>query len=332
MLAEKRQSAYQSGYQSTISSLLDKMGTQQTYDFNTDPVYKDYKKQFSELGAIGAQNAISDTNAMSGGMGSTYANAVAGQQNQQYMATMNNVIPQLYQAAMNKYDAEQNALKSEFGMLSQEESNAYGRYRDQVSDADADRNYYYGKYADSLKNDRWQQQFDYQKSRDEVSDKRWQSEFDYAGQRDSVSDKRWQDKFDYQSERDKVSDDRWQKEFDEDVRRFDLNYALKLANKGKGGRSGGSSKSATGTNDRYEYLNHERNEAINYALSQGATKEEAINYGVQMGNLALNKLIASGDFKGEVTADKYVNGKLVKGDQTKITMAAIAARGGKLTR
>lgn len=202
---------YHSNWNGTINSLMDKIVNQKdfSYDFNADPLYQQYKDQYTQLGKQAALDTQANAAALTGGFGNSYAATAATQANQQYLTQLNNVIPQLYSLAMDKYQMDTDKLYNQFSAVGNQEDREYGQYRDTVTDWKDDRNYYYNKYNDSIGNDQFvanynqsENQFNqnmaYNRERDAVSDSQWQKQFDYSQSRDNVSDSQWQQQFDYQ--------------------------------------------------------------------------------------------------------------------------------------
>ena len=243
-----RPGPYKSNWSGTINNLMDKIVNQKdfSYDFNADPLYQQYKDQYTQLGKQAALDTQANAAALTGGFGNSYAATAATQANQQYLTQLNNVIPQLYSLAMDKYQMDTDKLYNQFSAVGNQEDREYGQYRDTVTDWKDDRSYYYNKYNDSIGNDQFvanynqsENQFNqnmaYNRERDAVSDSQWQKQFDYSQSRDNVSDSQWQQQFDYQKYRDNVSDSQWEKQ-----------YALSLA-KSKSSGSGSSGSKASGS-------------------------------------------------------------------------------------
>lgn len=166
---------YQSQYTDQINALMDKIVNRKdfSYDFNADPLYQQYKDNYTALGAQAAQNVTASAAGMTGGYGNSYAATAASQANQQYLNQLNNVIPDLYNAAMNKYNAETENLYNQFNMYGQQEDRAFGQYQTQLNQYNADRDYYYNKYSNSVGNDQWRSQFD-------ASNYQWGKEYDFS--------------------------------------------------------------------------------------------------------------------------------------------------------
>jgi len=154
--------AYNSKYQSQIDSTLDKILNRKefSYDFNADPLYQQYKDQYVRLGNEASMNAVANASALTGGYANSYATTAGAQANQQYLQQLNNVIPELYNMAMNKYQMEGDQLNNQYSVLTDTEDRAYGQYRDTVGDYQADRNYFQNAYDTMAGHDEWNAQFD----------------------------------------------------------------------------------------------------------------------------------------------------------------------------
>jgi len=237
--------AYQSQYGSVIGGILDKITNRQpfSYDFNADPMYQQYKDTYTKMGKEASMNAVANASALTGGYGSSYAATAGAQANQQALNGLNDVIPELYNAAMNRYNAEGQDMYNQLGALQNQEALGYSQYRDKVGDWQNDRGYLagqlqnaitqdqwqqsydeqvrewqdtfnYNKEQDAIANQHWQSTFDYNKERDQVADSQWQSSFDYKKEQDAIANNQWQQSFDYGKERDQVADNQWQQTFD----------------------------------------------------------------------------------------------------------------------
>lgn len=170
---------YESKYDNTISQIMDKIANKEefSYDFNADEMYQNYKDQYTKLGKEAAMNAAGAVSAQTGGFGNSYAASAAAQANQQYLTQLNNVIPELREAALNNYQLQLSKLRDDFSMYQSEENRLYGQYRDSVSDYYNDLNTLTGGYNTAVGNEQWNKQFDYQKQRDAISDAQWEKQY-----------------------------------------------------------------------------------------------------------------------------------------------------------
>lgn len=160
----KKPAAYQSTWQDQLKDIANRILNREkfSYDFNADPLYNQYKSQYVNQGRMAMMDTMGQAAAMTGGYGNSYAQGVGQQAFNGYLQQMNNIIPELYQLALNQHQMEGDELTSKFAVLGAQDDKDYGRYRDTMSDY----------YLD--------QEFAYQKDRDKVADSQWQAEFDEA--------------------------------------------------------------------------------------------------------------------------------------------------------
>ena len=213
---------YQSAWQAQLNDTLQKILNREqfSYELNGDALYQQYKDQYTTQGKLAMMDTMGQAQAMTGGYGNSYAQAVGQQAYQGYLQGLNDKIPELYQLALSKYQSEGDALYDQAALMSQMEDQDYGRYRDLVSN-------YNTELARLTEDARYQAETDYSK---------WADGRDFSyGQ--FIDDRNLA----YQTERDKVSDAQWQAEFDEAKRQFDKQYALSASKSyGSSGSSGGS--------------------------------------------------------------------------------------------
>ena len=79
--------------------------------------------------------------ALSGGYGNSYAATAGNQAYQAYLQQLNNVVPELYQMAMQQYQQEGEDLNNRYAMTADLENQAYGRYQDDMSRWESERQF-----------------------------------------------------------------------------------------------------------------------------------------------------------------------------------------------
>lgn len=172
-------SAWQSQLNDTIQKILNREDF--SYDLNGDALYQQYKDQYVNQGKLAMMDTMGQAQSMTGGYGNTYAQNAGQQAYQSYLQQLNDVVPELYQLAYDRYNQEGQDLYSQYGLLSTQEEQDYSRYQDQLSAwqterdylagrYDSERDYDYSRYADG-------RDFAYQQSRDQASDEQWAAEF-----------------------------------------------------------------------------------------------------------------------------------------------------------
>lgn len=192
-----------------------------SYDLNSDALYNQYKNQYINLGKLAMQDTMGQASALTGGYGNSYAATVGNQAYQGYLQQLNDVVPDLYQMALNQYNTEGENLKDQYSMLANQYNTEYGEYRDMVADWTTERDYLTGLYND-------ERNYDY----GIYSDNRDFSYTDYWNNEQMA----------YQKERDAVADEQWQKQ-----------YEASLSSYSSGG-SGGSNQSITTSSEEYHTI------------------------------------------------------------------------------
>ena len=211
---------YQSKWQGQLDSITDKIMNREdfSYDFNADALYQQYKDKYIQQGKLAMADTMGQAAAMTGGYGNSYAQSVGQQAYQAQLDNLNDIVPELYQMALDKYYREGDELYNQYALIGDREEQDYGRYRDSLSDwqterdylagrYDSERDYDYGKYVDerdfaygTYADDK---SYAYQTHRDEILDTQWQAEWDEAA-RQYANEEAWR-----------------QKEWDEDQRRYE---------------------------------------------------------------------------------------------------------------
>lgn len=160
-----RPGEYQSRYDAQIQSLLNDILNREdfSYDFMADPLYQQYAQRYQQQGQMAMMDTMANAAALTGGYGSSYASTAGQQAYQQNLQALNDIIPELQQAAYQKYVDEGNAMRGNMSILQGLEASDYGMYRDTVSDYYNDLNFAYNAYNDTANRD-------YTQYRDSVND------------------------------------------------------------------------------------------------------------------------------------------------------------------
>ena len=220
---------FSSKYGKTIAELADKIANREdfSYDFNADPMYQNYKDQYTRQAILGTQNATAQAAALTGGYGNSYAATAGNLAYQESMSQLNNVIPQLYQMAYDKYQNDIAGQRADLSMYQGLDNTDYSRYRDDVSDWYTDRDYYsnaywnarnfdYGQYRDSVSDTHWADEMaqqNYQAAKQYTANEYWNNyNAAYQQNRDDIADRRYEDETAYNRRRDDISDQRYENE------------------------------------------------------------------------------------------------------------------------
>lgn len=199
------------------------------YDLNGDALYQQYKDKYVQQGKQAMQDTMGQAAALTGGYGSTYSQSAGQQQYNAYLQSLNDVVPELYQLALNRYQMEGDDLQTQYALLADQYNTEYGQYRDKVGD--------------------WQTQRDYLASRYDA-----ERNSDYARYGDAKN-------YAYQDYRDEIADQQWQQQYQESIRQFNEQMALSreqfawqqaqaaAARQSSGGSSGSGFSSRSGSGE-----------------------------------------------------------------------------------
>lgn len=240
---------YKSQWQSQLDEAINKILNREkfSYDFNGDALYQQYKDKYIQQGKMAMADTMGQAATMTGGYGNSYAASVGNQAYQQSLQQLNDIVPELYQMAYDRYNQEGQDLYNQYAMLGERENMDYGRYRDSVNDWQTERDYLAGRY-DSERG------FDYSKYTDDrnfaynqyaddrnlaynqyVDDRNFEYG-KYVDDRNYAYDKYVNDRnfaygqyaddkaYAYNDYRDKIEDAQWQATFDEGVRQYNEQF------------------------------------------------------------------------------------------------------------
>ena len=126
---------YTSGFEARLQELYDQIAGREafSYDPEEDEMYKRYARLYAAQGAAAMEDTMGQAAALTGGYGSSYAQAVGQQAYDRYLGELVALVPELRQAALAEYTQEGKALTDRYGLLRQQESAAYDRWQDTVA-------------------------------------------------------------------------------------------------------------------------------------------------------------------------------------------------------
>lgn len=178
--------AYQSTWEDQLNEMIGKILNREefSYDLNADALYQQYKDRYIQQGRMAMMDTMGQAQAATGGYGNSYAQSVGQQAYQSYLNGLNDVVPELYAQAYDRYVQEGQDLYNQYTLLGEQEEQDYGRYQDELSayyaeldrrqnqynterDYDYslyadDRDFLYGKYTDDRNYDEAVRQFNEQ--------------------------------------------------------------------------------------------------------------------------------------------------------------------------
>lgn len=150
-------------YGVALQQAMDKIANREkfSYDLNGDALYQQYRDRYINQGRLAMQDTIGQASGLTGGYGNSYAMTAGNQAYQGYLQGLNDIVPELYQLAYDKYNQEGQDLLNQYGMYADAYAQEYGQHRDSVADWNTEANrlandYYnaynmdYGRYSDDF--------------------------------------------------------------------------------------------------------------------------------------------------------------------------------------
>ena len=133
--AQNAMPTYAATYDEQLKALYDQIVNRDkfSYDINGDALYQQYKDQYVMQGQMAMMDTIGQTTALTGGYGNSYAQNAGQQAYQGYLQQLNDVVPELYGAALDRYTAEGDQLMNQYAMLGDLANDEYGRYQDALN-------------------------------------------------------------------------------------------------------------------------------------------------------------------------------------------------------
>ena len=126
---------YDSGFEDQLQALYDQIAGRESfsYDPEEDETYRRYARLYAAQGAAAMEDTMGQAASLTGGYGSSYAQAAGQQAYDRYLGELAALVPELRQAALAEYRQEGQALTDRYNMLNQQEKAAYDRWQDTVT-------------------------------------------------------------------------------------------------------------------------------------------------------------------------------------------------------
>jgi hypothetical protein len=299
-----------------------------SYDLNGDALYQQYKDKYIQQGKMAMQDTMGQASAMTGGYGNSYASTAGNQAYQASLQNLNDIVPELYQMAYDRYQQEGQDMYNQYAMLTDDKNTQYGMWSDEYNRLVADRDYYsneennlynreYGEWMDKtniLANDRTYYDSVYNNEKN----------FDFGVWSDDRN-------FDYGVHRDDVADQQWQAQFDEAKRQYNEQMAMnreqweyQKAQASKAQASGGSGGSGSGggggSDTLYYYAYTDDYGNAVYHVDGDSNKEYKVQAGLNPYTRTKHPDAANGTFSNGYQPDN-INGTKLKnsGQSTNVT-------------
>ena len=136
-----------SDFQNIVDSILNR--DKFSYDLNGDALYQQYKDKYIQQGKMAMQDTMGQAAAMTGGYGNSYAQSAGQQAYNAHLENLNDIVPELYQMAYDRYNQEGQDLYNKYSMLSDDRNTEYGMWGDGYNRLVGERDYATNKHFNS---------------------------------------------------------------------------------------------------------------------------------------------------------------------------------------
>ena len=186
---ETKAPKYSSNYTSAIKDNLTKVMSNGRFSYNadSDKLFGQYKDSYEKAGQKAMEDTVGNASLLTGGYANSYAVTAGQQAYNEYMQKLSDKIPELEQRAYERYRDDEDSAYRRLGTLMELENTDYGRYRDEVGDYNANRQFEYNKSKDEIAQKNRDQEFEREKFESDRKYARdvYENDRDYAR---SVSD------------------------------------------------------------------------------------------------------------------------------------------------
>ena len=148
-------------YQEQISQILGDITNRDPFEYKMteDPLYQQYRDQYVREGQKAMRDSAAQTAALTGGYGSTYGAIAAQQGYDQYLAGLNDRVPQLERMAYGKYVDNLADMYNQLGAYQSEENRLYGQHLDSLNQYNADRDYAFNSMQAAMNQNNYENEF-----------------------------------------------------------------------------------------------------------------------------------------------------------------------------
>ncbi len=127
--------AYTGPYDQQLQDLYRSITERKPFEYaaDDDAMYQQYKERYMQLGQQAMRDTLGQAADLTGGYGSSYAQAAGQQQYDQYMLGLNDKASELYAQAYQRYRDEGSDARQNYALLGDLADRDYGRWGDEYA-------------------------------------------------------------------------------------------------------------------------------------------------------------------------------------------------------
>lgn len=224
---------FSSKWSDELQAMYDQIANRPKFSYNqsTDPLYQQYAEMYRKNAQLAMDDTVARAASLTGGYGNSYAETAGQAMYNQQMDNLNQRALDLYYAALDTYDRENQNMYQKFNLAGQMYNNDYNAWRARVADDQWAQNYDFNAWQADVANQQRKQDYDFNAWQANNENQKWQTQFDYNRYindrdfgynqfiddrnynyqlgRDAISDSRYDTEWQHQLEREGIEDDRY---------------------------------------------------------------------------------------------------------------------------
>lgn len=152
---DEQRPTYKGSYDDDLERLYKKLENIKQFRYNPyeDDLYEYYRQQYIREGKRAMEDLLGELSANTGGVASSYAASAAAQSLDYYNSKLTDKIPELYEAAYERYLDDIEKQTENFDRLKELSDREYERYLDSIDIYNEDREFDYGKFRDVIEDE-----------------------------------------------------------------------------------------------------------------------------------------------------------------------------------
>lgn len=126
-LQKAANNSYAAGLDAEIQSIYSQIMGRDSFSYNLseDALYDMYRQNYADMGKLAMRDTIGQAAALTGGYGSSYGQAVGQQAYDSYLQGLNDIVPELYGQAYQRYADEGDRLSQMYNLALGEKDRLY---------------------------------------------------------------------------------------------------------------------------------------------------------------------------------------------------------------
>lgn len=121
---------YKDPYEEKLKGYLQQMEERKPfqYDVGSDALYQQLRDNYEQQGKLAMEDTMGKAAAMTGGYGNSYAQSVGQQVYNQHMQQLNDMVPDIYGMALDRYQQEGKDLQDKYDFYKGLSDESYNKY------------------------------------------------------------------------------------------------------------------------------------------------------------------------------------------------------------